>query len=95
MIFDKIFIAHWANYPLNTNLVVFQEKDTQFLYLPGHARQEGVWSPFVSIDGDIAVFVEEQGEAEVIDESEKLIHLDSQGKLWPIAPEQVDILEVK
>ena len=95
MIFDKVFIVHWPNYPSNKNLVVFQEKGTQFLYLPGHARQVGVWSPFVSIDGDIAAFVDGHGEAKIIDESNKLIYLDSQGKLWFVSDEQVSTLEEK
>lgn len=93
MIFDKVFVVHWPNYPANKNLVVFREKGSQFLYLPGHARQERVWSPFVNINEDIADFVQGHGEAEIIDESEKLIHLDSQGKLWFVSDEQVSILE--
>ena len=95
MIFDKVFIVHWENYSPGKNLVVFREKHSHFLYLPKHARQEGIWSPFVKINEDIADFVCGQGEAETITEFEKLIHLDRQGKLWLVTEEQAKVLSKK
>jgi hypothetical protein len=62
MKFNKMYLVSWKNFGSLKQLIVIQEKDTNFLYIPKLALATGSWEPFVSLEGDVAIIAEGVGD---------------------------------